>query len=362
MSPVHDGHKNIEYYLNLIDVVRDGIICTDIEGRIVFMNQTALTMWGYQEKEILGKPFELIFVEEDRPQCCPRVIQATLADRHYEGEFLFQRRDGSRFPGYLSSSRLVKRDKKQDIVFVVHDLTEQKRMQRRLLESQKLASLGKLVEGVSHEIRNPIVTLGGYARRLKRTFERDHSAQEYIGIILEEVERMESMLKDVEEYLQFAQAHRPSFTRVNLQDIMKGVIGGLSLPDNVLLEEVYPSEGPYIYGNPRRLHELFYHLLENSIEAMPGGGCLRMAIEQTDHQARVCIEDSGVGIPKHDIPNMFSPFFTTKTKGAGVGLAKVYIIVDEHSGMIDVQSVIERGTTFTLTFPRDRRQRPRRQV
>lgn len=360
MSPVDLGRRDIEYYLNLIDVVRDGIICTDLQGRIEFINQRGLVMWGYRDREILGAFLGSLFVEEDQDRCCKSVIKETLKTGKYEGGFLFKTKDGKRFPGYLSSSCLKRDGDPQGVVFVIHDFTEQRKLQRRLMESQKLASLGKLLEGVAHEIRNPIVTLGGYTRRLQRELKPDHPGQESVRVILEDVERMEGMLKDLEEYLDFVQAHPPEFARVDLKQLVQEVIKHLSIPESIRLEEMYPREELQIYGNSNHLKELFRHLLENAMEAMPKGGFILMELVGMDDHAQIKIKDSGVGIPKAAIPNIYSPFFTTKTKGVGVGLAKAYIIVDEHAGQMDVDSELERGTTFTLTFPTDRRQRPRR--
>lgn len=353
--------KDISYYQDLIDVVSNGIICTDTQARIVFVNQTALDMLGYSSEELLGRPFEEIFVEEDRDLCCPRVIQETLDNGSYEGEFLFQRRDGNRFPGQLSSSCLREDDGIKDIVFVINDLTEQKKLQQNFMNSQKMASLGKVVEGISHEIRNPIVSLGGYTRRLIRTLEPDHLGQSFLQIILEDVQRMEDMLQEINNYVSFAKMYQAFFKKVDLHGIMEDALQSLRLPMNIKLEDTYPTEGPWIFGDASHLRELFLHLLENAMEAMPEGGVLRLMLKQEDSNALVEIEDTGVGIADADLPHIFNPFFSTKTKSAGVGLAKAYIIVEEHKGEIEVKSNMSKGTTFVLSFPLDRRQQARRE-
>jgi|Deesub1362B_J571_1020462.scaffolds.fasta_scaffold04151_3 PAS domain S-box-containing protein len=360
MSPYHRNPRDARYYLDLIDVVQDGIICTDADARIVLLNRTAVVMLGYPPEQLLDAPFETIYVVEDRSRCCPRIIQETLERGSYQGEFLFQRRDGSRFPGHLSSSRLRPGGKSGDIVFLLHDLTQEKRLQRRLLESQKMAYLGRLVEGISHEIRNPIVTLGGYARRLKRMLESDHPGQKYLDVILEDVQRMEAMLKDVENYVAFTKYRRPSFHRVDLQGVLMEAMQELQVPPGISLKLELPNRGPWIFGDPPSLQELFLCLLENAVEAMPRGGVLRVGLTQESGEARVIVQDSGIGIREEDLPFIFNPFFTTKTQGAGMGLARAYLVAEEHAGQIEVQSTPGEGTTFTVTFPLDRRQWVRR--
>lgn len=360
VSRLHVRREDIIYYQHLIDVVSNGIICTDIQASIVFVNQTALDMLGYSSEELLGRPFEVIFVMEDRDLCCSRVVEDTLDHGSYEGEFLFERRDGNHFPGQLSSSCLREDDGIKDIVFVINDLTEQKKLQQNFMNSQKMASLGKVIEGISHEIRNPIVSLGGYTRRLIRTLEPDHLGQSFLQIILEDVQRMEDMLQDINNYVSFAKKYQAFFKKVDLHGIIKDALQSLRLPINVKLEETYPTENPWIYGDTSHLRELFLHLLENAMEAMPEGGVLRLILKQEDSNALVEIEDTGVGIANADLPHIFNPFFSTKTKSVGVGLAKAYIIVEEHKGEIEVKSNMSKGTTFMLSFPLDRRQRARR--
>lgn len=353
------GRKKNIYYHDLIEVVRNGIICTDHQALIVFVNKTALDMMGYSIEELLGASFEMIFVMEDRELSCPRVIEETIEKGRYEGEFLLQRKDGTRFPIHLSSSCLKDEDM-EDLVFVINDLTEQKKLQENLLNSQKLASLGKLVEGISHEIRNPIVSLGGSARRLMRSLEPDHPGYGLSKIILEDAQRMEEMLLEVNSYVDFAKMYRALFTKLDLQSVIKDALQSLDIPKKIKLKETYPSEGPWIYGDPHHLRELFSHILKNAMEAMPDGGILRVLLKQEDTRGFVQIQDTGIGIATYDLPHIFNPFFSTKTKSTGVGLAKSYIIVEEHTGEIKVESDISRGTTFTISFPSDRRQRARR--
>jgi PAS domain S-box-containing protein len=360
MSLPDARQQDVHYYQNLVHVVRDGIICTDLQGRISFVNKSLLAMLGYLPAELLGAPLAKIHVEEDRSRCCPRVIQETLDKGAYAGEFLFRRRDGSRFPGHLSSSWMEQEDGTKHLVFVIHDVSEQKRLQKSLLDSEKMASLGKMMEGISHEIRNPIMTLGGYARRLKRTLEPGHVGHAYLQIILEDVQRMEKMLQEVNDYVAFAEDHGRAFTKLDLQGVFRDALMTLEIPERVHIAETFPAQGPWIYGDPGRLRGMFAHLLENALEAMPEGGTLRVQVSRENSQVRVRIEDTGVGIAEDDLPHIFNPFFSTKPKSTGVGLAKVYSIVREHGGQIEVESRVNGGTTFTLSLPVDRRQSVRR--
>jgi PAS domain S-box-containing protein len=354
--------RHADYLLDVIDAVREAILCADIRGTLLFANRSALCLWGYAPPELLGKPVDVLFSPECRGRGCDLLIRETLEKGEAEGEFLFWKKDGGAFLGHVRSALLRGQEGPSDVICAVQDLTEQRRLQRRLLESQKMAFLGKLVDGLAHEIRNPIVTLGGYARRLERTLGPDHPGRPYVGIVLEDVARMEGMLREIEEYLRFARGHRLAFTRLDLQAILREALGRLPLPEGIRLETAFPEDGPWIYGDAAHLTELFHDLLENAVEAMRRGGVLTVELATSGGRALARVRDTGVGIPEKSLQHIYSPFFTTKTKGAGVGLAKAYIIVEEHGGQIEVASEVDQGTAFEVSFPLDRRQRPRREV
>lgn len=345
----------------ILDAVCDAVLAVGPEGSILFCNQAARELWRYERSELEGLALSHLLADGGQGRCAGGILQAALENGHYQGDFLFQKKDGERFLGSVRACVLegCSEGGTATVIVSVRDLTEQRRLQQRILESQKLSYLEKVVDGLSHEIRNPIVTLGGYARRLEKMLEPEHPGQAPLRIILKDVERMESMLREMEDYLEFARSHRMSFVKLDLHQVVREAVALVPRPANTKLEESYPPAGPWIFGDQAHLRELFRHLVDNAVEAMPHGGLLRVKVEQTGRLARVRIQDTGVGIPEKFLPHIYSPFFTTKTKGAGVGLAKVHIIVEEHGGEIDVVSEVAKGTTLDVTFPLDRRQTPR---
>lgn len=348
----------------VLDALCEPVLGVEKDGSIVFSNRAAREVWGYEVEELGRLGLSGLFVEGREQSCAQGILQEVEQTGQCQGDFLFLRKDGGRFLGALRAclvQGMVRRDSGL-VILSVRDLTEQRRLQQKFLESQKLSYLERVVDGLAHEIRNPIVTLGGYARRLQKMLEPEHPGQIPLRIMLSDVERLESMLREVEDYLDFARSHRLSFRKVDLKSVLKEALALVPLHEDVRVEESYSEEGPWIFGDPIHLRELFRHLLDNAAEAMPQGGLIRIAVSQQGPTARVRIEDTGVGIPEKFLHHIFSPFFTTKTKGAGVGLAKAHMIVDEHGGQIEVHSEVARGTTFDVIFPLDRRQTPRRVV
>lgn len=351
-------------WTGVLDALCEPILGVGKDGAIVFSNRAATEVWGYEAEELGQLGLRGLLAESPEKSSLEGILQEVQRAGQCQGDFLFQRKDGGRFLGSMRAC-LVKGRAQEDsslVIVSVRDLTEQRRLQQKFVESQKLSYLERVVDGLAHEIRNPIVTLGGYARRLQKMLEPKHPGQVPLRIMLSDVERLESMLREVEDYLDFARSHRLSFRKVNLKEVVKEALALVPLHEKIRVEESYFEDGPWIFGDPSHLRELFRHLLDNAAEAMPQGGLIRVTVLQEGPNARVRIEDTGMGIPEKFLPHIYSPFFTTKTKGAGVGLAKAHMIVDEHGGQIDVHSEVAKGTSFDVIFPLDRRRTPRRVV
>jgi signal transduction histidine kinase len=173
------------------------------------------------------------------------------------------------------------------------------------------------------------------------------------------------MVSDIEGYVEFTKHHRPCFRPLTLADVLVTVLGEAAprlRAADIRLDFTPPAGLPGIYGDPELLHTLFFGLVENACDAMPQGGQLSLEVLHCDPWAVVRIRDTGVGIPEADLAEIFDPFVTSKTTGAGLGLAKAYIIVEEHSGRIEFDSQVGRGTTCTVSLPIDRRRVPRASV
>lgn len=357
-----DAHETRLDWSEVLDALCEPVLGVERDGSILFSNLAARQLWGYEAEELERVGLGGLFAEGPEQDCSQGILQEVQRSGQCRGDFLFQKKDGGRFLGALRGCFVQgkRRGESGLVILSVRDLSEQRRLQQKFLESQKLSYLERVVDGLAHEIRNPIVTLGGYARRLQKMLEPEHPGQVPLRIMLSDVERLESMLREVEDYLDFARSHRLSFCKVDLKEVVKEALALVPFHEGIRLEESYLEQGPWIFGDPTHLRELFRHLLDNAAEAMPQGGLIRITVSQEGPTAQVRIQDTGVGIPQKFLPHIYSPFFTTKTKGAGVGLAKAHMIVDEHGGQIDVHSEVARGTTFDVTFPLDRRQTPRR--
>lgn len=353
-------HETEAYLAHLIDNVNEAIISADESGRIKSFNIAAQRLWHIDEEAMLGKPISVLFKKASENGYVENVLSLTNEEGRYCGEFVFVRAEDEEFPGYLSTS-VIKgaKGKKDGVVAVIRDLTNEKRLREQLIESAKLASLGKVVDGIAHEIRNPLISMGGFARRLGKAFPHESEQRKYLQIILDDVGRLERMVKDIEAYVSFTKLHEANFECVDLMSIVEDVLGDFDFESEGISVDVSGENLPQVFADADHLRELFFNLFENGIEAMPGGGKLKIQIEREDNTLSVRIEDTGCGIPESDLKDIYDPFYTSKMSGAGIGLAKVYMIIEEHHGHIHVESEEDKGTLITMKLPIERRQAAR---
>ena len=348
------------YLAHLATIIHEALIAVDPFGKIRFVNRAAAEMWGYSRSELKGKDISLLIQPEKIMPIYNDLVEDTIKLGRIEGEFQFERRDSAVFPGYLSTSILDDNGRLSGILAVVADLTRVYEAEKSLKQSEKLASLGKVVEGVAHEVRNCLTSLGGFSRRLEKRTSGDLTSTHYITIILQNVARLEKMVHDIEDYVHLSRFYSFQFGAVDLVAIIqkahKRVIDALSTlrMDSVSLKLTAANHLPRIIADPYALEELFYQLILNSYEAMPNGGNLNIDLKNSGAAISVSVTDTGVGINHEDLSEIFNPFFTSKTTGAGMGLSKVYLLVEEHNGLINIKSEPAKGTAVEVVLPIDR--------
>ncbi len=345
------------YLAHLTKIINEALITADGWGRIQFVNRAATGLWGYSRGELKDKDIRLLFQSDAAGAPHENLIEDTIRLGKVEGEYQFRRKDEGTFPGYLSASVIKESGAVRGIVAVVADLTRLRDAEHQLKKSEKLASLGKVVEGVAHEVRNCLTSLGGFSRRLQKINAGDLSSEHYTRIILENVERLERMVLDIEDYVRFSKFHSFQMSTVDLTDIIEKARDRAAgqLSDSHSGTVSFSCNGdanvPQISGDADALEEVFYNLILNAYEAMPQGGTLKVSLNNLDSAVSVTVEDSGVGIFDENLTEIFNPFFTSKPSGAGMGLSKVHLLVEEHHGTVNVASEPGKGTTVQVLLP-----------
>jgi len=222
---------------------------------------------------------------------------------------------------------------------------------QRLIHSERLATVGKMAAHVAHEIRNPLVTIGGYARHMLKAGCANEAVQQMCQVIADEVLRLENILADV---LNFTRLPEPSPKRSNLNRVVAEachLVEADARSAGVEIRQLLDDRLPNFYFDPNQIKQVLLNLLQNALQSFGDGGTITVTTEAVDDHVRIQIEDTGSGIPEEVQENMFNPFFTTRPHGTGLGLAICQQIVHDHGGRIQVKSTVSVGTTFTLTLP-----------
>lgn len=228
-------------------------------------------------------------------------------------------------------------------------------MRGRLLEADKLAALGEIAAGVAHEIRNPLVSIGGFARRVRNKLGDDSPLVHYMDVVIEEATRLERTLN---EMLDFSADSRDHYNEYDLGDIMDSSVELLRREideKKISIVRSYATDLPRVYCDERQIKHVFLNLYLNAVQAMDEGGTLTLrtftVIRESKKFVAGEVSDTGGGIPMDVIHNIFNPFFTTKANGSGMGLSIVHKIVTRHFGGVEVHNREGEGASFLVTLP-----------
>jgi signal transduction histidine kinase len=235
---------------------------------------------------------------------------------------------------------------------VVRELTD---AQKRLIEQEKFRSLGEMTANIAHEIKNPLVIIGGFTKRLAKKMQNENTEDKYIDIILKEVSRLEKILNEILNYVK----ESPSISETCIiNDFLDEILYLLSTDtswEQVNIVKTFDTGLPPIPCDSQQLKQVFINILMNAYEAMNGRGKLTIKTACTTFNkqsfASISITDTGGGINPAVIDNVFNPFFTTKERGTGLGLAISNKIINNHRGHIDVENTAGKGVTFIVHLP-----------
>jgi PAS domain S-box-containing protein len=341
-----------DYSENIIESLTVGVAVLDKNGRIIGWNRVLEGAFGRSKKAVLGERLSVVLGAENFAALFP---SSTAEAFNLLSEIPIEVPGGEkRIFDVAKTPLLDNRLTPYGTIIVFEDITDKLRLQQQLVTSEKLASIGLLSAGVAHEINTPLTGISSYVQMLQKKMTDTHFAQ-----ILEKIEtQTERVSRIIKNLLSFARNPADlAFHRVDLNDSLREII---SLIDyklktmNIVLELDLPPIAP-IWAQGERLQQVFINIILNALDAMPDGGTLGLGLGETEAEAIMRISDTGTGIDERHRARIFDPFFTTKVvgKGTGLGLSISHAIIAEHQGRIAVESEIGKGTTFTITIPKD---------
>jgi PAS domain S-box-containing protein len=348
--------RRMERHLaSVVESASDIVISTDTEGNILTWNKAAQKTTGYALDELKGCPFFDYCDQTDDASVRHLFSKGASGENSSRIESNLKTKDGHSRPVSWVFSQMTD-DAARTVGFVVvgRDLTEQRKFELQILESQKLAALGVMARGIAHEIRTPLAISSSAAQfltegNLTPEFSRECAEKVHSGI------RKASTI--IENLLRFAHPSvDKSKTPVDLLRVMKEaltLVESQAKVQNIEIHTDFPPGPCKVFGVPGPLEQVFVNLLLNAMNAMPNGGTVHITAEQTAAEVRLCVTDTGEGILPEDLDKIFDPFFTRAPlgKGTGLGLSICHSIVDQHGGSIDVESQSGKGSAFTVKLP-----------
>jgi PAS domain S-box-containing protein len=361
-----------------------GILVIDSLGRVTYMGGRAAEILGTGEAEVKGIDCARIF----RPaglQSHP--LLDGLRRKLPPMELYVVRADGLEVPISLQMSRLSSAPgRSKTLIAFFQDLTEERALEEAERHRDRLAVLGELSAGVAHEIRNPLTGISNCAQVMQEELDPEDKGQRFLRIILDESARLNRI---VEGLLRYARPNRPELRESSVEDCLRRALDlvrpGLEQKGIRVVQRV-SGRIPKLYIDPGQIEQVLLNLLRNAEDAMPAGGEISLdlsIIRRRPHRrrgtgrratdrvrvapdgplqrfAQVKVGDTGHGIPRDLLPRVFNPFFTTRTRGTGLGLSLCQSMVREHGGFLTIRSVEQKGTTVLLELPVERRHGERR--
>ncbi|HBR21817.1 MAG TPA: hypothetical protein DD713_04520, partial [Nitrospiraceae bacterium] len=331
---------------NIFRSISDMVYITDEDYTIKNVNKAVIDRIGKSAGEIIGEKCYRIFhgMDEPFPECPHHKTVQTMEayieevkDSHLGGTFLT-----SVSPIFNTMGEFT------GTVHVVRDVTELNNLREKLVATERMAALGEVAARVAHEIRNPLVSVGGFAKKLEKKL--DGNLKEYAGIIAREVDRLESILREI---LGFVKEARLMKEKVNVGELVDDMILLMQTQIRERGIKVLKEKGetPQIYVDANRIREALLNIFNNAVQALAIHGVITMKTYAAGSNAVIEISDTGPGIEEKDLPFIFDPFYTTKSSGTGLGLAITKKIIEEHKGKIEVDSAPGKGTTFRVFLP-----------
>jgi two-component system sensor histidine kinase PilS (NtrC family) len=322
--------------------INSGLMVINAAGRIRSFNNAACKITGYRIEEVYNRPIGVIFPEFGSFD--PETLEGV--DR---GEMPYRRNEQQMLTLGYSASRIVDRNNTSlGLLIAFQDLTEFKALEEQLKRADRLAAVGRLASGLAHEIRNPLASISGSVQLLLEDAQIRDEDRKLMKIVVKEADRLSLLLSDFLNFARPAPLQLESIDVAALLDELVMLLNGSGQFQRVVINKAY--QGPIRMNvDPQKMHQILWDLLINAGEAVSPEGTIQIEID--GKQGEIIIEDTGPGIAEAERDKLFEPFYTTKDRGTGLGLANVYANVEAHRGRIYVEPGRLGGARFIIELP-----------
>jgi two-component system sensor histidine kinase PilS (NtrC family) len=367
-----DYNKLETFNRNIIQSLDSGLLTIDLSGRIIFLNRTAEKILNRNEEELKNLSIYDLFpkIAETIDEVKKKPLDPFPEYQRYQTLL----KNGDRRNIYLGFSISPLTDSDGSFIghtLIFQDITKFKEMEEQMKRFDKMAAIGLLAAGMAHEVRNPLASLSGSIQMLKSELLLDQHQKQLMEIILRESERLNALITDFLLFAQPPQTNKgPWEIRKVIEETIDLFIHSPSFREGIRIHAPNPRENIQAMIDPYQMKQVFWNLLMNAAQAMSNGGEIRIHLgkqngitwetdlplptqKKGEEWVKISIIDSGNGIAAQEKEKIFEPFFTTKENGTGLGLSIVHKIIENHNGVIQVESEVGKGSTFTIFLPAD---------
>ncbi len=354
MDYCYSENEELATLRTAVENTNEAFITIDENHKVIFYNRAAERIFGFKREDVTGNDLNMIMApacSKDHRHAVDRYVKTRIPRNiGHDAELIATRKDGNTFPANISFS-VCEVDGKQYFTGIVRDLTEKKALQEKIIKSERLAALGHMVAEITHEIENPLMMIGGFAKQLLRQHSEENTVSK-LNIIADEVSRLEGLLNELRQYYQPGVLKKE---KIDVEDLFEEVfllVKHECKKKKIIAELVKNEDSLIVEGDRAKLKQVFLNLIKNALESMKDGGRLNVQSKLCGNNIEIHIKDEGCGIPEGEIEKVFAPFFTTKRHGTGLGLSISKSIVEAHQGSsFTVESRKGKGTTFIIAMP-----------
>ncbi len=366
------------YNENILTSMTSGLFTLGLDGCFETFNAAAATIMGWHGAKVRGEHYQTVLAPHPQFQ---HVIEAS-----YQGRvpltlprLELPRPDGSALPLGLRTAMLLDHngDTVVGLLAIFEDLSPMETLERQLRRADRMANLGLVAAGLAHEVKNPLTSVRAFVQLVRQKHDDLNFIEQFDRIVLHEVDRINAIVEELLDLTRPAPLHRQPMQLVELLQRVMDTYAEQMRQQRVQLETDWPDDLPVLHADAEQLHRVFGNLTLNALEAMPEGGSLSLTCRSIPRslgdqvvpsyegvvysgvldedryatELEVVFRDTGVGIPMEQLDALFTPFYTTKKRGTGLGLALTHKILEEHGGRIHIASDVGEGTTVTVVLP-----------
>lgn len=340
----------------LLQAVKAGVVAVNKDQVITVFNDAAEEMTGLKKPDVMGRHHDEVFGYVEPSQRF--IINALLYGVELHGKEIYNcpytRRDGM---FVIHTTQL--RDQYNEVIgamVIFQDITEQRKYEEEIARAERLAVVSEVAAGMAHEVRNPLTTVKGFIQLLANRVGEGSQEKNYFNLILEELDRANQIITD---FLMLTKPQQKDMVHASINDILNQItmlVESQAFLQGIQIVKHFDETIPKREIGLNQIKQVFLNLVRNALQAMPDGGQLTLSThwDKKDDNVVIQVTDTGCGIPPEHLSKLFTPFFSTKEAGTGLGLTLSYRIIQNHGGNIEVESQENKGTTFTVKLPLSR--------